>query len=206
MAITGQQAFNALLAYKKDLSDVPTDTFLGWVNYANRFFYRHVIAVDPERFISETTLTLQSGVATYNLPSDFRDVQVFGCGFFEIDSNGVVTDTEYALTNRGYRIIGQFISGSQVRFTPAPTKTLQVLLRYIPNIVDLADLSDETYIPDEYMLYLRDALDVLYTQWDEEPGSESFADQRYVRALDEMSRTIKRQPANYGIDNFSAFF
>ena len=61
-------------------------------------------------------------------------------------------------------------------------------------------------VPDSKLRYLVDALDVLYTIWDEEPGAEGFADARFVRSLDQLLSHVKKEPSAYGLYDFTTYY
>ena len=204
-AITGNTARSNLLLLKKDLSDVGQDLFLQWLNFANRQIYDFIAGIDPERYITTQTYTVSSAPQTSALPADFYHIQPLGTGFYEIDSNS--EDTEYSLarTGHGSRLQGYYISGTNVIFTGIDDGT-QYKLRYIPILTTLTALTDSLVLDEIYMEALVNDLDRLYSQWDEDGGMESLADFRFVRTLEALGNTVKKEPDAYAIpDNMSAY-
>lgn len=203
--ITGNVARNSLLLLLKDLSDVSQETFLQWLNFANRQFYNFIIGIDPERFITSTTYTVSATPQTNALPANFMNIQPKGCGFFQIDQNG--NQTEWTLTQTGFGSsqMGYYITGGNVVFTGMDNIT-QFTLRYIPLLTTLT-LMTETLILDEiYLEAVRNDLNTLYQQWDEQVGAESVADFRFVRTLNELANTIKKAPDSWSIPDFSSSY
>lgn len=205
MAIQLQDAYDELANLKQDLADVGDDLFISWANHVNRHAYRYIQSIDPERFILEQNFTnITSGAQ--NLPNDFDSLQPFCTGIFYIDNNGVATDRRLALVPFGSSATGYYLNGSQIVFLNINTNT-DFVLRYIPKPPTLTAMTDyfttdklstgKEIIPTQYLLALRDHLDVLYSQWDEDINYESVADARWVRELNEIGRYIKRTPAVY---------
>ena len=64
-------------------------------------------------------------------------------------------------------------------------------------------VTGELLVPDNKRQYLVDALDVQYTIWDEDPGAESLADVRFVRAMDQLLSHVKKEPNAYGLFDFT---
>lgn len=212
---TLQNVQDSFERFKKDISDVPTDLMIEWQNFIARFIYRKLLATDPERYIKTTSFTVTTEPQTSALPSDFRDITPVGCGFYEIDDDGDDTDRRLRRTGFGRRDIGYFISGTNVVFTGIEDGT-QYRLRYIPELTVFDALADfwtvdnlstgVQIIPDEYREHLVKAVDALYTQWDEEPGAESFADARFVRTLSEVIENIRKEPDAYQKADFTIMY
>jgi len=118
-------------------------------------------------------------------------------------------------TNRGSQVTGYFITGTTVRFTGLESPE-SFLLRYTPTTTDFTALTDfftqdsltggKIIIDSEYLQYLVADLNVLYTQWDEDPNAESLADFRFVRLLDELGSTISKDSTTAGIQDFTRFY
>lgn len=193
MALTAQNALDKLEIRLHDIADVPQPTFLSWCDYLNKWAYRKLTQVDPERFVSTQSYTISSNPQTSALPASFRDVQAFGCGFYLMDSTGNFVADELMRTGFGSYSQGYWISGTNVIFTGMTTGT--ITLRYIPTVSTIDDLADTFSIPDEYMQYIEEALVKLYMMWDEEPGNESLSDQRFLNFLDDLFSTVRKEPA-----------
>lgn len=218
MAKTLTQIRTALENRKKDISDVPNDTFIEWCNFIGEAVYDSVKGTDPERFVNtSTTFTVATDPQTNSLPSDFDDIQSWDMGFFEInDSDSKDTDIRLIRTGPGSRQRGYFITGNtDVVFTGINNGT-QFRLRYLPIRTDAAALADSftidatgsgaVLIPDGKLRFMVAALDTLYTIWDEMPGDEVLADQRFVRQLSLLLSNVRREPDAYGMPDFTVTF
>lgn len=175
-----------------DLTEVQDSLWLDWINYINNFLYRKLIQLNPELYLSETTITVVSGTASYSLPADFRSINVLGSGVYTTDSNDEITNTRLIKTAKGSGSIGIWIDqkNSLVYFTPKPTTSNLYKLRYIPALTMLTSNSDSLLLDDEYSEYLTRALELAYDIWNNDKNSEVFADQRFARALDEIIENI----------------
>jgi len=182
----------------------------------SRFAYDHVKGTDPERFVdTSNTYTVSSNPQTSALPSDFNDIQEWGCGFYEIDSNGKDTNKRLVRTGPGVQTAGYYISGTNVIFTGIDDST-QFRLRYMKERTEFTDTSDyftidglstgAVLIPDGKKRYLNAAIDVLYNIWDEMPGDEAFADARFVRQLDQLLSHVRKEPDAYALQDFSTYY
>lgn len=205
-ALTLNQARTSLENLLKDISDVSQQNFIEWGNFANRQIYNFIVGIDPERFINSTsTYTVTTSPTTSALPATFMSIQPMGCGFFEIDQNGVDTDIALPVTNYGSALKGYYIKGTNVIFTGINSST-QFRLRHIPTLTTLT-LMTETIILDEiYLEAFRDDLARYYQLWDEATGAESLADFRFARTLNELADTIKKGPDAWALDDFSSSF
>lgn len=192
--------------FKKDISDVSQAVFLQWSNMVNRYAYRLIRGIDSQRYILATTFNIVStgSPVTMPLPLDFESMAEWDTGFYLTDGNGNITNTRLVLTSPSSQINGYFLNAGNVTFTGDGTQT--IILKYIPNVAALTALVDVLVIPDEYMEYAVKAIDVLYTQWDEDVGAEGISDQRYTRVLDEMAANIRRVPTAYNMPDFSGTF
>jgi hypothetical protein len=204
-----QTIYNRYLRHKKDLSDVSNALFLDWCDQINKYVYRKLVGIDSNRFITSSTYNISTGTTAYVLPTDFKSTKEYGCGMFEVDDNG---QTDRALTPTGFgsSTFGYYINRGNINITPtnfSATKTYT--LRYIPLQTTISGMGDyftldttetgQEIIPDEYQDYVIKALDVLYAQWDEDPGSESLSDFRFTRVMDEMLADIKQGPNFYNL-------
>lgn len=193
--------------FKKDLTDVSNSTFIDWCDWINKFAYRHLLGVDAERFIEESTITSTVGQEWAYLPNDFRDIQRFGCGLYDY-TNSLRSPVTYPITNPNSNITGFYVKNDRLYFTPTPQDAHVYMLRYVPNEPEIDELTDYFIAPldSRYMKYLIGALDVMYNEWDESVPEEGIADQRFVRLLDELSRNVKQMPAVYCLDDFTNSF
>ncbi len=191
--------------HKKNLGDVSSTLFIDWCDKINRNYYRRAIGVDPKRFITSSTISVTSATATYAQPTDFLNIQTKDTGIY-IVNNGVDTDNKLAETGFGSSSVGYYLSSGNIVFTPAPTTSQTYRLRYIPTITAITALSTVMVIPDEYIEYAKDAIDVLYDIWDEDASAEGMADQRFTRAIDELCSNLRRDTGAVGIETYSGSF
>lgn len=200
--ITVQNILDSYTRYKRDVSDVGQATFVEWCDWMNKQAYNFILGIDSERYISTQTYTVSSAPQTSALPSDFQSIGYSGCGFYEVDNSG--KDTNHALTKTGFgrHDIGYYINGSNVVFTGIDDSK-QYVLRYIPVLTTLSAPSDETVLEDRYLQFAVGDVDVLYSQWDQDPEMESIADFRFVRLLSELGRTVSKDANAYQLNDFS---
>lgn len=209
MAITVAEARAELLLLKKDLSDVSTDTFQSWCNDANRFVYQYICGIDPERFTSTQSYSVNSAPQTSALPTDFENIQGFNMGFYYVQNNGQLSNWPLVQSGPGAISQGYYIVGDNVIFTGIGSPATYTL-RYIPKPITLTTQTGagsyftqdgtstgKVIVLNEYIDLLVKYLDVLYCQWDEDPNAESLADFRLSRALGNMGKNIKKAPAVY---------
>jgi len=209
MAIQVSTAYTAFDEHKRDVTDVPLGTFYRWCDFVNKHAYRKLKGVDPERYINgATTFTVTTNPQTSALPATFRDIREKECGFFYIDSEGLDTETRLTKVSFGSRSKGYYINGTNVVFTGIESSE-QYRLRFLPKITTIDAATDyftldtaiggAEIIPDEFLEYIVKAVDVLYDQWDEEIGAESYADARFVRIMDELASHFKKEPDAYSL-------
>ncbi len=215
MAITLTAARTELENLKQDLSDVGSSLFISWANHVNRFAYRYIGGIDPERFISTQTFTnITTGAQA--LDDAQLSLQPMGCGVYLVDENGNDTQIQLPQLQFGSPRTGYYLDGSgNIQFLNVSTATTYKM-RYMPALTVFADLGDyftvdgtitgKEIIPDAYLLELRSALDVMYTQWDEDVPAESFSDARFARAIDEIARNIRRAPEVYAMPDMSLIY
>lgn len=199
------QARQSLKNLKGDLSDVDQEVFIEWCNFANRQFYNFINGIDPERFIFDQTYSVFVDPQKEPLPGDFMHIQPIECGFYELGSDGRDTDRKLSITSFGQRIPGFYIEGDNVVFTGINDGTSYVL-RYIPILATLASMTDTMSLDEIYLEALRNDLDRLYSQWDEDTGMESIAGFRFVNTLEELGNTISKMPSVYAIPDIANNF
>lgn len=210
------EARQTLLNRKKDLSDVSSTVFIEWCQFVQDFVYRQLKGTDPEQYISTQTIQIASGDTTYALPSDFGQLLTWGTGLFETNPDGTLVDRPLPVQRPGSTLKGYYVHGTNIILTQTPQQSATYILRYTPINDRFTSMSDyftldttsdtQATIPSEYSFYLVNALDVMYTIWDEVPGDEAMADTRFVRCLEELVKNIKKTPAVYNLVDNSVFF
>jgi hypothetical protein len=171
--------------------------------------YRHLSGIDPERFITTQSYTVTTTPSTQAIPATYMSMLPYGCGIYLVDSDGDDTATQLPMTGFGSDQTGYYITAGNIVFTGAETQTYK--MRFMPLITAIDGLTDyftldttltgKAIVPDGYEDFLIKAIDVYYDGWDEDIGMEGISDQRFVRLLDEFSRTIPRLPTVYGLDD-----
>jgi hypothetical protein len=199
-AITLSTALQALLNRKKDLSDVSTDVFIGWCDFINKYLYRQLTNIDPERWIMSQLYTVSASPTTAALPAGFLSMSAVGCGVFMQDPNGNDTSWQLPRTGFGASDTGFYITGSNIVFTGI-NSAATFRLRYIPSIATLTAIGDSMILYDYYLGYLVDAMDVQYTQWDENPLDNMVADQRFVNSLEDLLSCFRKEFGVIGTPN-----
>jgi hypothetical protein len=192
---------------KRDISDVGDTTFFDWCDWVNKFAYRHIKGADTPQLITETTINSRIGQEWEYLPSDFRDIAGFECGLYQVN-NGVPNNRSDVLLPYGSGGTGYRIEKDRIYFMPVPTEARTYNLRYVSSEPEIDAMTDSFIAPldSKYMQYIVNAIDVLYSQWDEEIGMESIADVRFTRLLAELSKNIKQTPDVYALDDFTQSF
>jgi len=207
MALTVQEVYDSYSLFKADITDVGDSEFIQWCDWLNKFAYRYILGIDPERFIEEATILATAGVETADLPADFRDIQRFGCGLY-VYTDSERNENQLTITNPNSPLRGYYIKNDKVYFTPAPVNPETYMLRYVPIEPNITLLTDEFISPLDarYMQYIIGAIDVLYSQWDEDLSGEGIADARFVRLLDELGANVRQEPGVYALDDTSLNF
>lgn len=202
--MTGQNVYDQFSA-EKDISDVSTALFEQWIDHINRTVYRELIDADPERFITSTTFSISTSPETEALPAGFRDITTMGTGIFERNSDGDDTETQLTRSGFGSSAKGYYFSGSNIVFT-GYTSAQTLVMRYIPTVSQITDLSTSLVIPDEYLRNVQDIVNVLYSIWDEDVSGESYANARVVGAMNDLLSNIRRDSAVYEIPSINTYF
>lgn len=207
MAIQVQSAYNAFSRYKRDITDVSTSTFLDWADWLNKFVYRKLVGVEPDRYISSQSYTVTTSPYASSLPTGFKTLDGFKLGLFLVNADGTDTDIQLAVTGFGSTQPGYYLTSSSIVFTGITNETYK--MRYLPAITAIDALTDyftlettqagKVLIPDDQMDFVVKALDVFYNQWDEDVGMEGNADQRFERLLSDFPNDMKRVPNVYGL-------
>jgi hypothetical protein len=164
MAIQLQTAKDSFARYKHDISDVDNTQFIEWCDFLNKFAYRYLQGIDPDRFIEESSYTVSSSPSSQALPADFDSMQPLGCGIYEVDDSGDDTSKEITQTGHGRRDQGFYFEQGNVVFTGFDGTSKTLKMRYIKNITALTAITDYLtvegtsggleIIPDEYLQYV----------------------------------------------------
>jgi len=118
------------------------------------------------------------------------------------------TEEELPMTGEGSSEGGYWTDGknTQFGFTPLPSSTEYYRLRHIPTLTTMTALGDDTQIPDEYLKYARDWLNIFLQQYLVNPTEEINAKNRFVGELNEFLIDIQEEVNNYNYTDLSTRF
>jgi hypothetical protein len=202
--MTVQELFNALERRKKTLADVDNATFYDWADRVNTFAYRILYANEPERYIETELYNVISGTQEYDIPEKMLTISPLPCGFYIVNTNGDVTVTKLPKTWIGSNQPGYYFNKDKVIFTSYNQPPGQIALKYIPKIAPISSMADEVVIPEEFIWYAVNALDVCYDIWDEDDYAEGLADQRFSNTLMEFAKFLRRDTATTAVNTYSS--
>jgi hypothetical protein len=80
--LTVQNVKDSLARYKQDITDVPTTTFVEWVQFAVRFVYDKTKRIDAERYVKTQSYSVVIPPQSESLPTDFGDMNPTACGLY----------------------------------------------------------------------------------------------------------------------------
>jgi len=198
---------NSLERLNDDITDVGASNFVEWCNLIADYIFPRVQNVEPEEFIQTQEYSVSSSPSSQSLPSNFGNIRINKTGLFLKDQNGNPTNQNLAPTGYGEGSRGYWLSRGLVNFTGINSLRTFVL-RYMPKRTSFTDQGSDYFtvdgtqngveiIPDEQIEVVIKGLDVLHKQWDNDPGAESVADQRFVRIMSELFSDIKKTPNVY---------
>lgn len=195
MSITLLTIKNRVADRLHDVDDVETRQWYNWGTDLNNFLYSEIKSVDPERFIVAQIYVASAGNLTQVLPTNFRDIQEDGCGFFLRDASGKDTSFKLPITGFASNQLGYYLSGGNVVFTGISSSTT-IVLRYIPPIAKITAFSGVNgvfCVPDENEELLELGMVLRYYR-DEEDPSVTTAEQDFIRALAVFLAKYKKAP------------
>lgn len=173
--------------FDDDLGEISQDLYLDWLNDLNFMIYREFYNRNSMKLLSSTTITVTSGVDTYALPVDFKNIKPLACGLYNVDSNNRIESQQLIQTGFGSKLKGYFVQGTNIVFTPFPDTSDTFVLKYIPKLAKLTAVTDEMVISEEDLITVINWLDKNYGQWNIDIIKENNADQRFAR---DLARTI----------------
>jgi len=191
--------------FNDSMPDVSDALFYRWLNFINRTSYRNFINIDPERYMSEYSISVLVDTNYYDLPADFKNIQPFSAGLYTVDDQGNITDTRLPETSVGSSTRGFYLGNRKVYVTPIPKDTETLILRYIPKLGTITEDDDSMVLDKEYEEFLQHAIDKFFYYWDRDNNSEVFADQRYSRALDELLEDFSQKPSVASLPELSLY-
>lgn len=115
------------------------------------------------------------------------------------------TDQKLGITGYGSKKQGYYLEGANIVFTGTSQITDDYyVMKYLPVPPTITALSNyisldktvtgEPIVETRHLEYFVKAVDVLYSQWDNDPNAEMLADQRFVRALGGILDGYNRTP------------
>ena len=189
----------------KDIESPSSEFFLEdenvllFLNYIDDSLRRELINTYPENFLEEYTISMQEGVYSYALPSDFESMR---CGqVVELSSNKIVK--EWLRKSYGSSEDGFYISGSNIVFTGNVSNTT-ITLRYIPTRTQYTSDSDTLILSDtgENKKFYYDAFSQLFNDRERDWDDASVSQQLQESIKDIILKNYN--PTEYlEIDDFS---
>jgi len=192
MAITVSTIQTRLTNRLKDISDIDNSTLFQMATDLNQHLYNEMFKADPERYITTQSYTVSSSPSTQALPSGFRDIQEYGCGFYLQNDDGTASDVRLEITGYGASEMGYYILGSNVVFTGIDS-TKTIVLRYVPVLDDIDSLSDSFVAPDENKELILEGMVLYYYRYEEDPR-ELEQDQRFMSLQTWYGMKLTRTP------------
>jgi len=192
MAITLLEIQERLERRMKDINDIDEDLMLDMATDLNQQLYDEMLENDPERFILTQNYTVTTSPSTQALPTGFRDIKEWGCGFFVQNSDGTNTTVELPITGFGSTDWGYYISGTNVVFTGI-NATTTIVLRYIPVLADMVNTGSTFCVPDEFKALVLEGMVLAYYKNEEDPREE-VSDQRFMRLLMKFRDAFPKGP------------
>lgn len=146
---------------------------LRYVNLAYRDLYQQIVSSKEFYFTIATNISIVSGTASYNLPSDFYkldgvDMALDSSGrYLTLKPFGFMERNKFrsglALTVAPYgQVFRYIVVANTIQFIPLPSQACTIQLWYTPEPVNISSLATTLTLPigsDEYMsLYIACAM------------------------------------------------
>ena len=161
---------------KKDISDVPSDLFLTWLNELQETVYPYLYN-NQDKYQLQLEINVVSWTQTYTIPKWI--LEPLGTGVFRwtIDD---LSDIDYY---DDYTIITDW---TELKLKEMPTDNMTLTYVYVPALTEITDFTEDTIFDISMKKLVTEWLDELYSTWDEDWFSESNASQRFIRELDKL--------------------
>lgn len=130
-------------------------------------------------------------------PNSFEDNELLtDTGGGNAIANGTLilfdkSDKMLSVTKFGDDAKGYWLDKININFTPVPTTSEVFIVRYLPLLSDLTSITQETIIPLRFKQFLRNAIELFWSQWRQDSNNEFLASQRFISALDDMYEEIE---------------
>lgn len=190
----------------EDISDVEPAVFVEWVNFLADYIWPKLQNLDPENFIQTQAFSVPNSPSAQSLPDNFEHLRLKGAGIFLLDQNGNPTESRLPMTNYGSSMRGYWIGGGNINFTGINSPE-SFMMRYLPQRARFTSVNNYftvdglitgvPIVPDGKMEVIVKGLDTFHKQWDNDPGMESVADQRFIRTLSSLFIEYRNEPSVY---------
>ena len=194
MTLLKVEDFRSLLErdqeFQTDLGVVSSDLFLDWINRINYAYWRKAQQVDPERIMSEQSVTV-SGSNLSETIATLHSLNVSGAGIYEKNDDGYLTGNSLPRRGRDSQLNGYYVSGTTIEFVPKTwTQSTDYLVRFIAKIAKLAADDEDTLIDDQYEDFALNAIKRVYQIWDRD-AYMNITDAQFLNAMDELWEDLR---------------
>lgn len=163
------------------------------LNEIDQTLYPELSLAFPEKYMSEDSISVVSGTAAYNVPSDFSDIRSDGCGVVKLDADGGIEEV-FPYTSPHSVQTGFWIDDANVTFTPEPAVTEARTLRYIPEFAEHNATADTLLLPSKSKRLYKKWFTKLIDIQDEEYDRATVAQQMANEAKAEIMRFYSPTP------------
>ena len=174
---------------------IPNDTLLYyWLNEIDQIVYSKLYKIFPEKFIEEETITVVIGTQSYDLPTDFLNINLLSTGLFEVNTNiqieQVSPETQYGINSSGF-----YLNNTSIVLTPKPNEAKTLTFRYIPKRALYTATSNTLLLPKKHQKFYIDWFSYFYLVRNEDYQTagvrRDFAKEAEAYVLREYRPTVK---------------
>lgn len=189
-----------------NLGDSTGEVFLTMASIFKKNFYQEARKIDPTIFQVVSTAVV-NGLTEFEI-TDFESFNGNGCGVFEEDDVGLITDTELYRTGRGSQDNGYWWDSKEgkLKFTGNLNETVFVV--YLPTFTRPTTSGSDLLVPENNDEFVLNYFQRLYGLWDFNGtggGKISLADQQLANSMARIIENI-RVYSGYGLPTNSAHF
>lgn len=189
----------------KDVESVSDELFFSWLNRIEAELYPLALESNPSEYIKDHSISITAGIDEYDLPSDFKRINLIGGGVFILDDESEPFST-LPVVNYDSNIEGYYLQDDKIYFKPIPSGDYEVKLRYFAKKNEISSVSDNLTLSDEWEGVIIEGLKKMYYAWNEDSVNEQIADQRYARARSETLNAVVRLNDINAITDDSLYF
>lgn len=117
-----------------------------YLDKIERDVYKKLLFINPEDFIKEYCVSVQSGESEYSLPRDYENLQARTCGLFKIENGKkirkYVEQPEKYSSSTGFHIAKL---DDKLYMTPKPTADVELTLIYVPRRTKINSSTNNSY-------------------------------------------------------------